>query len=349
MFVLHRRLKVYIAQWLLKMKKLKAIGYNGSEFAAFEKQIPEVTGRDLLVEVKAVSINPIDSKLKHMLGGNIDNPRILGFDGCGIVKAAGQSAHLFKVGDEVYYAGDMTRDGSNANLQLIDERIVGHKPKSFSYTEAAAMPLCAVTAWESLFERLGIGSRDSEKTVLLIGAAGGVGSIAIQLAKQVAKLKVVATASREESKDWCQKMGADIVLDHHNLQAQFQQKKLTAPEYILCMGVPDDYLLEMIEVVAPQGAICLLANVDQPFDLNLLKPKSIRLAWEMMFTRSKFETQDMGEQGKILDQLSKLIDSNQIISIQTCRLNTIDAASVAEAHKVIEAGKMIGKLSLSRD
>ena len=155
MFVLHRRLNVYIVQWLLEMKTLKAIGYNGSGFTDFEKQIPGATGRDLLVEVKAVSINPIDSKLKQMLGGSIEKPLVLGFDGCGIVRAVGESVDLFKVGDEVYYAGDMTRDGSNANFQLIDERIVGRKPTSLSYTEAAAMPLCTVTAWESLFERLG--------------------------------------------------------------------------------------------------------------------------------------------------------------------------------------------------
>ena len=213
--------------------KLQAIAFNGTEFFVCEKPMPEASGRDLLVEIKAISINPIDSKVKHMVGGSAEKPLILGFDGCGIVKSIGEKVSLFKPGDEVYYVGDMSRDGSNANYQLMDERIVGHKPDSLSFAEAAAMPLTTVTAWESLFHRLRIGNEDTGKTILLIGAAGGVGSIAIQLAKQVGKLKVIATASRSESKAWCEKMGADVVLEHHNLSAQFAQKKLDAPDFIL--------------------------------------------------------------------------------------------------------------------
>lgn len=329
--------------------KLQAIAFNGTEFFVCEKPMPEASGRDLLVEIKAISINPIDSKVKHMVGGSAEKPLILGFDGCGIVKSIGEKVSLFKPGDEVYYVGDMSRDGSNANYQLMDERIVGHKPDSLSFAEAAAMPLTTVTAWESLFHRLRIGNEDTGKTILLIGAAGGVGSIAIQLAKQVGKLKVIATASRSESKAWCEKMGADVVLKHHNLSAQFAQKKLDAPDFILCMGVPDDYLGEMIEVIAPQGSICLLANANKPFDLNLLKPKSIHLVWEMMFTRSKFETKDMGEQGKILNTLSGLIDDNKICCPVTRQLNPINVANITEAHNTIEAGSMIGKLTLFND
>jgi zinc-binding alcohol dehydrogenase family protein len=331
------------------MTTLKAIGYDGSEFVAFEKQIPEATGRDLLVEIKAISINPIDSKVKHMVGGSTEKPLILGFDGCGIVKSIGKDVSLFKLGDKVFYVGDMTRDGSNANLQLIDERIVGHKPDSFSFAEAAAMPLATVTAWESLFHRLRIGAEDEGKTILLIGAAGGVGSIAIQLAKKVGKLNVIATASRAESRDWCLKMGADVVLEHHNLSAQLTQQNLSAPDFILCMGVPDDYLLEMIEVIAPQGYICLLANANKPFDLNLLKPKSIHLVWEMMFTRSKFQTEDMVEQGKILNKLAKLVDDNKINCTVTRQLNPINVANIARAHNTIEAGVMLGKLVIFND
>ena len=329
--------------------KLEAIAFNGTEFVNCEKPMPEATGRDLLVEIKAVSINPIDSKVKHMVGGSPEKPLILGFDGCGVVTSIGDEVGLFKPGDEVYYAGDMARDGSNANVQLVDERIVGRKPNSLSFAQAAAMPLCTVTAWESLFDRLGISENDAGKSILLIGAAGGVGSIAIQLAKQVGKLKVIATASRTESKDWCLKMGADVVLEHNGLSAQLDLNNLKAPDYILCMGVPDDYLAEMIEVIAPQGSICLLANANNPFDLNLLKPKSIRLAWEMMFTRAKFQTEDMGEQGKILNTLSGLIDEAKISCTMTHQLSPINVANITEAHNTVEAGALIGKLTLSNE
>ena len=331
------------------MTTLKSIGYDGNEFVAFEKQIPEVMGRDLLVEIKAISINPIDSKVKHMVGGSPEKPLILGFDACGVVKSIGEGVNLFKPGDEVYYAGDMARDGSNANVQLIDERIVGHKPNSLSFVEAAALPLCTITAWESLFDRLGINEGSAGKSILLIGAAGGVGSIAIQLAKQVAKLKVIATASRDESKDWCLKMGADVVLEHDNLSTQFVQKNLSAPDFILCMGVPDDYIQEMVAVIRPQGSICLLANARKTIDINQLKAKSIKLVWEMMFTRSKFETEDMGEQGKILNKLSGLIDDNKISCLVTRQLSPINASNITEAHNIIEAGAMIGKLTISNE
>jgi zinc-binding alcohol dehydrogenase family protein len=331
------------------MAMLKAIGYDGNAFVAFEKQMPKATGTDLLVEIKAISINPIDSKIKHMVGGSPEKPLILGFDACGVVQSIGEEVSLFKPGDEVYYAGEMSRDGSNANVQLIDERIVGRKPNSLSFAEASAMPLCTITAWESLFDRLGINESDAGKSILLIGAAGGVGSIAIQLAKRVGKLKVIATASRSESKAWCEKMGADVVLEHHNLSAQFAQKKLDAPDFILCMGVPDDYLEEMIEVIAPQGSICLLANANKLFDLNLLKPKSIHLVWEMMFTRSKFETADMGEQGKILNTLSGLIDDNKISCTVMRQLSPINVVNITQAHNTIEAGATIGKLTISNE
>jgi zinc-binding alcohol dehydrogenase family protein len=331
------------------MAMLKAIGYDGNAFVAFEKQMPKATGTDLLVEIKAISINPIDSKIKHMVGGSPEKPLILGFDACGVVQSIGEEVSLFKPGDEVYYAGEMSRDGSNANVQLIDERIVGRKPNSLSFAEASAMPLCTITAWESLFDRLGINESDAGKSILLIGAAGGVGSIAIQLAKRVGKLKVIATASRSESKAWCEKMGADVVLEHHNLSAQFAQKKLDAPDFILCMGVPDDYLEEMIEVIAPQGSICLLANANKLFDLNLLKPKSINLVWEMMFTRSKFETADMGEQGKILNTLSGLIDDNKISCTVMRQLSPINVVNITQAHNTIEAGATIGKLTISNE
>ncbi|WP_348670249.1 zinc-binding alcohol dehydrogenase family protein, partial [uncultured Candidatus Thioglobus sp.] len=200
---------------------MQAIGYNGSEFIEFEKTLNHPTGRDLLVEIKAISVNPIDTKVKHTVAKD-SAVKILGYDASGIVSAVGEQVSLFKVGDEVFYAGDVTRDGSNAAYQLVDERIVGRKPKSLNFEQAAALPLTSITAWESLFDRLKITQSDKDKSLLLIGAAGGVGSMAIQFAKQIIGMKVIATASRDESRSWCKQMGADIVLDHQHLAQQFK-------------------------------------------------------------------------------------------------------------------------------
>lgn len=331
-------------------KILRAIGYNGQDFVCFKEKMAPLKDRDLLIEVKAVSINPIDSKIKKTLKNTPNRAKILGFDGAGIVKDIGKKVKLFKTGDEVYYAGDINRDGSNANLQLLDERICGHKPKSFSFAKAVAMPLCAITAWESLFERLAIDThQDKGKTILLIGAAGGVGSIAIQLAKSVANLTVIATASRNNSKDWCRKMGADVVIEHKNLLEQFLKHKLNPPDFILCMGVPDDYMQAMLEVIKPQGCICLLANFNNLYDLNLLKSKSIKLAWEMMFTKPMYQTDDMIEQHNILNKIANLIDNKQILSILNKSISPINIENIIKAHNIIEKGDMIGKLTIVND
>ncbi len=322
---------------------MQAIGYNGCEFIKLEKVLSNPTGQDLLVEIKAISINPIDTKVKQTIAKD-SGPKILGYDACGIVCAIGEKVSLFKVGDEVFYAGDVTRDGSNATHQLVDERLVGHKPKSLNFEQAAALPLTSITAWESLFDRLKITSQDKNKTLLLIGAAGGVGSMAIQFAKQMIGMNVIATASRPESKAWCKQMGADTVLEHQQLAEQFKQRSLTAPDYILCMGVPDDYLEQMADLIAPQGCICLLANAQKSFDLNLLKAKSITLVWEMMFTRSMFQTDDLIKQHRLLNSVSELIDQQQVVSIATQQLSPINIDNIAQAHQLIEQGDMIGKL-----
>ncbi|SMN15486.1 Bifunctional protein: zinc-containing alcohol dehydrogenase; quinone oxidoreductase (NADPH:quinone reductase); Similar to arginate lyase [uncultured Candidatus Thioglobus sp.] len=227
---------------------MKAIGYNGSEFVEFDKQINTPQGQDLLVEVKAISINPIDSKVKQTVVKG-SKAKILGFDCAGIVQAVGDKVNLFNVDDEVYYAGDISRDGSNTTHQLVDDRIVALKPTTLDFAQAAALPLTSITAWESLFDRLKITLKDKEKTLLLIGAAGGVGSMAIQLAKQIIGMNVITTASRPESKRWCEELGADVVLKHQNLAEQFKQQSLINPDYILCMGVPDDYFKDMLEVI----------------------------------------------------------------------------------------------------
>ena len=322
---------------------MQAIGYNGCEFIEFEKPLKSPTAHDLLVEIKAISINPIDTKVKQTIAQDSES-KILGYDACGVVRAIGEKVSLFNVGDEVFYAGDVTRDGSNATHQLVDERIVGRKPKSLNFEQAAALPLTSITAWESLFDRLKITSKDNSKTLLLIGAAGGVGSMATQFAKQIIGMNVIATASRPESKAWCMKMGADTVLEHQQLAEQFKQQSLAAPDYILCMGVPDDYLEQMADLIAPQGCICLLANTQKNFDLNVLKAKSITLVWEMMFTRSMFQTDDLIKQHRLLNRVSELIDQQQVVSIVTQQLSPINVDNITQAHQLIEQGDMIGKL-----
>ena len=325
---------------------MQAIGYNGSEFIEFEKTLNNPTGQDLLVEIKAISVNPIDTKVKHTVSKD-GAVKILGYDASGIVSAVGEQVSLFKIGDEVFYAGDVTRDGSNATHQLVDERIVGRKPKSLNFEQAAALPLTSITAWESLFNRLKISKQDKSETLLLIGGAGGVGSMAIQFAKQIIGMKVIATASRDESKEWCKQMGANVVLDHQHLAQQFKDNNLDAPKYILCMGVPDDYFEQMIQVIAPQGSICLLANTQQAYDLNLLKSKSITLVWEMMFTRSMFQTHDMIEQYKLLNKVAGLVDQKKITSTMTISLSPINLKTINQAHQMIEVGDMIGKLVIA--
>jgi zinc-binding alcohol dehydrogenase family protein len=209
------------------------------------------------------------------------------------------------------------------------------------------LPLTSITAWESLFHRLKISSEDQNKTLLLIGAAGGVGSMAIQFAKQVIGINVIATASRDESRDWCKQMGADTVIDHCNLAEQFRANKLTAPDFILCMGNPDEYFEIMAQIIAPQGSICLLANATRNYDINLLKAKSITLVWEMMFTRSMFTTDDMVKQHELLNQVSNLIDNKTIVTTMTENFSPINKENITKAHQIIEQGSMIGKLVIS--
>ena len=325
---------------------MQAIGFNGVEFIEFEKETAPPKGRDLIVEIQAISINPIDTKVKQTV--TKDSPlKILGYDAAGVVISVGDQTSLFKVGDEVFYAGDMTRDGSNATHQLVDERLVGRKPSSLSYGQAAALPLTSITAWESLFDRLKITKTDHDKTLLLIGAAGGVGSMAIQFAKQVVGIKVIATASRAESSDWCKQMGADIVIDHHDLIEQFKDSHHDAPDFILCMGDPDEYFETMAELIAVQGSICLLANAGKDYNINLLKAKSITLVWEMMFTRSMFTTKDLVKQHELLNEVADLVDSGKVVTTVTRQMSPINLENIIEAHIMIERRDMIGKLVIT--
>ncbi|MEO0835542.1 MAG: zinc-binding alcohol dehydrogenase family protein [Cyanobacteria bacterium J06642_3] len=315
---------------------------------------PVARGHDILVAVKAISVNPVDTKVRSPNSKNqakIENPpRILGWDAAGVVKSVGDQVTEFKPGNEVYYAGDITRPGSNSELHLVDARIVGHKPQNIDFATAAAMPLTSITAWEALFERLDIKRNDTDvgKTILIINGAGGVGSIAIQLAKKLAQLKVIATASRPETIAWCQELGADIVVNHrHNLAKEIAQVGYQTVDYILCLNDTDGHWQAITQAIKPQGKICTIVGNKQPLAMDTLKQKSVGLFWEFMFTRSMYQTDDMAQQGKLLNQVSQLITSGIIKS--TCKeiVRPINARNLRLVHQKIEAGQSIGKIVLS--
>ncbi len=314
-------------------------------------ETPKPGPRDLLVEVRAISVNPVDAKIRS--GGGPGRPdgqlQILGWDAAGVVTAVGNSVTLFKPGDEVYYAGDVGRPGSYAQFGCVDERIVGHKPASVGFAEAAALPLTTITAWESLFDRMKI-RRDPANTgsLLIIGGAGGVGSIAIQLARCLTGLTVIATASRPETQTWCREMGAHHVIDHR--QPLATQVKAIVPggvNYVLALTKVEDHFDEIIAAMAPQSALALIENLARPVDINKLKPKCISLHWEFMFARARFETADMGEQGRLLTEVARLVDAGQIRTTMRQNLGAINAANLKRAHALIESGTAVGKIVLA--
>ncbi|CAM4387413.1 zinc-binding alcohol dehydrogenase family protein [Paenibacillus tarimensis] len=312
-------------------------------------QKPTPRGRDLLVSVQAVSVNPVDVKIRAPKERTEEEPRILGWDAAGIVEQVGPDCTLFKPGDQVYYAGSITRPGSNSQFQLVDERIVGSKPQTLSFAEAAALPLTAITAWEALFDRMGIQAGQPQgagKTILIIGAAGGVGSIAIQLAKY-AGLTVIGTASRTESAAWAEEMGADYIISHYeDFVPQLNKLGLQHVNYILCLNSTEQHWSSMAEAIAPQGKICSIVETDQPLNLTLLKNKSAAFCWEFMFTRAMYETDDMIEQHNLLNELARLVDQGIIRTTLTEKLEPIHAANLKKAHAAIEKGRTIGKIVL---
>ncbi|MFY9315373.1 MAG: zinc-binding alcohol dehydrogenase family protein [Burkholderiales bacterium] len=310
-----------------------------------EVEEPRPAGRDLLVEVKAVSVNPVDTKRRAPKPQVESTPKILGWDAAGVVKAAGKDCVLFKPGDEVYYAGSVIRQGSNSEFQLVDERIVGRKPASMSFAEAAAMPLTTLTAWELMFERMGIsiagadGKNAAGRSILIIGGAGGVGSIAIQLAKKLARLKVTASASRAESIDWCRRLGADEVVNHSEVGSQ-------EFDFVLCFSSSDHYWQSFPRITKPQGRIGLIVRTTRPVDLQILHDKSIAVHLEGMFTRSTFQTPDMEAQHALLDETAGLIEAGVLIGTLRQNLGTINAANLRRAHGLLEEGHVTGKLVL---
>ena len=310
---------------------------------------PEATGHDLLVAVKAISVNPVDVKVRAPKEQKESIPRILGWDAAGVVVAVGSEVEHYAAGDEVFYAGDITRPGSNSEFQLVDERIVGKKPQTLSFSEAAALPLTSITAWEALFDRLGISpdGEDAGKSILIIGGAGGVGSIAMQLASKMAKLNVIATASRDESRNWCLKLGAKQVVNHRNpLDKELAAINISSVDYILCLNSTTHHWPAMAEAIRPQGKICSIVETSG-VDLDLLKSKSAAFVWEFMFTRSMYKTPDMIEQQRLLNAISNLIDSGELVTTVGKTIQPIHAENLRKAHALIEQGHSIGKVVLT--
>ncbi len=306
-------------------------------------ETPVATGRDLLVEVKAVSVNPVDTKQRAPREQVEKTPRVLGWDAAGVVKAAGSECSLFKPGDAVYYAGSIVRPGANCEFHLVDERIVGRKPANLSFAAAAALPLTTLTAWELMFERMGISKSGAHagRSVLILGGAGGVGSIAIQLAKKLAKLEVIATASRPESVAWAKGLGADRIVDHSKpLPADLEA------DYVLCFNDTDRYFPEFARLAKPQGRIGAIVRATKPVDLSALQQKSISFSWEGMFTRSMFRTPDMAAQHDLLDEAAGLVEAGVLRATVGENLGRVCAQNLKRAHERLEDGHTVGKLVL---
>ncbi|MFH1605506.1 MAG: zinc-binding alcohol dehydrogenase family protein [Pseudomonadota bacterium] len=335
---------------------MKAVGLyrylpidDSESFLDLEIDTPSASGHDLLVEVKAISVNPVDTKRRAPKDLVEKTPRVLGWDVAGVVASAGAECTLFKIGDAVYYAGSSIRPGCNSEFHLVDERIVGRKPANLTFAEAAALPLTTITAWEGMFDRMGI-SKSGEhagKSLLIIAGAGGVGSIAIQLAKKLAKLTVVATASRPESAAWVRAHGADEVIDHNqDLAAQLEALGLKEVDYIFCLNNTDRWFPAFAPIIKPQGKICVIVSAQAPVNLTTLMGKSVTLSCELMFTRYTYQTADMIEQHKLLNETAALIEAGTLKTTLTTNLGRIDAANLKRAHKMIEGGHTLGKIVL---
>jgi NADPH:quinone reductase len=335
---------------------MRAVGYktpglveHPGSLHDIELPTPEAKGRDLLVEIRAVSVNPVDTKVRRRAAAEDGGWRVLGYDAAGIVTAVGAEASLFKPGDAVFYAGTVGRQGTNAEFHLVDERIVGRKPERLNWAEAAALPLTAITAWETLFVRLNVGRPvpgPAVAAILIIGGAGGVASMAIQLARQLTDLTVIGTASRPETERWVRELGAHHVVDHRRpLAAEVAALGLGAPGFVFSTTETGAHLKEIAELIAPQGRFAL---IDDPktFDITLFKPRSVSLHWESMFTRSIFETADMAEQGALLNEVARLVDAGSLRTTLGETYGPINADNIKRAHRLIESGRAVGKIVL---
>lgn len=339
---------------------MKAIGYIKSlpindpeSLTDIELPQPVATGHDLLVKVKAIAVNPVDYKIHQNVAAEDGNYKVIGWDAVGEVVATGEAATLFKPGDAVYYAGDLNRQGCNAEYQLVDERLVGSKPKSLSDAEAAALPLTTITAWELLFEHLALkqqspdSAEKSAEVILLVGAAGGVGSILIQLAKAITGATIIATASRESSQAWVKQLGAHHVVDHSKpLQPQIEALGVGQVTHIASLNGTESYFESYTELLAPFGKIAMIDDPAKPLDVMKLKLKSLSLHIEFMFARSMFNAADMDEQGRLLTRVADLVDQGYIQTTSGKNLGTINAKNLRAAHQELESGKAIGKIVL---
>lgn len=334
---------------------MKAIGYKTpgaidrvDALEDIELPRPVPTGRDLLVAVRAVSVNPVDTKVRRSARPTDDDWKVLGWDAVGEVVEVGDEVVGFKPGDDVFYAGSIARPGSNSEFHLVDERIVGRKPTSLSDAEAAALPLTALTAWEMLFDRIDVARPvpGAANAVLIVGGAGGVGSIAIQLVRALTQLTVIATASRPETEAWVRELGADHVIDHSRpLAEQVAALGIGAPAFVFSTTETLRHLSEIVELIAPQGRFGLIDDPDA-LDVTPFKRKAVSIHWELMFTRSIFQTADMSEQGRILGQVAQLVDEGRIQTTATSTLTPINAANLRQAHALLESGRARGKVVL---
>jgi len=338
---------------------MKAVAYsqslaisNTQSLQDIELEQPSAAGHDILVKVNAIAVNPVDCKIRNNVAPAEGEHRVLGWDAVGEVVAIGEAVSYFNVGDKVYYAGDLNRQGCNAQFQLVDERIAAKKPTSLSDSEAAALPLTTITAWELLFERLAIKQQQpdakgqSNDVILIVGAAGGVGSILVQLASVLTGATVIATASRESSVSWVKKLGADYVVDHTKpLVEQIEKLTIGQVTHVASLTHTDSYLDSYVELLAPMGKIALIDD-PQSIEIKKLKPKSISLHWEFMFTRSMFNTTDISEQHRLLTNAAELIDQGYLHTTVAKHLGVINAENLKAAHALLESGKSIGKIVL---
>ncbi|QEQ95317.1 zinc-binding alcohol dehydrogenase family protein [Neptunomonas concharum] len=335
---------------------MKAIGYTHSLPITDAKSLQDVelpqpvaSGHDLLVRIEAISVNPVDTKVRQRAEPEAGHYKVLGWDAVGVVEAVGDSVSLFKIGDRVWYAGDLTRQGSNAEYQLVDERIVGKAPSSLSSAQAAALPLTSITAWELLFDRLSFDLSQSYQgsQLLIIGAAGGVGSILVQLAKQITGLTVIGTASRPESEQWVKALGADYVINHRNpIHEELSKLGINEVSHVISLNQTDQHFASIVEALKPQGKLALIDDPAEPLDIMQLKRKSLSLHWEFMYTRSMFTTDDMIEQHRLLNALADLIDQGVIKTTIGEHFGSINAENLKRAHAALETNTAIGKIIL---
>jgi zinc-binding alcohol dehydrogenase family protein len=310
---------------------------------------PVPQGRDLLVKVEAISVNPVDTKVRKRTDP-AGADKVLGWDASGTVVAVGADVSLFKPGDAVYYAGAIDRSGSNAQFQVVDERIVGRKPSTLDFAQAAAMPLTTITAWELLFDRLNLprGNGGRHRVILVMGGAGGVGSMAIQLARRLTSATVIATASREDTQSWVKELGAHHVVDHHDdLLAAVKAVAPQGVDDVLSLTHTEQHFAKLVELLKPQGKLALIDDPAKPLDITLLKPKSLSLHWELMYTRSLFHTDDMQAQHQLLNEAADLVDAGVLRTTLRENLGTINAANLRRAHQQLESASTIGKVVLS--